>query len=102
MHLVIGPWPRHFPLTISPFSRRLSDPNLCREGSSIPSFSARWRIAFSLRHRRFEIAAILSPDTAAARSWPRHFPFTFSPLHLDFGEKVAPAQFCCTGHNDIE
>jgi hypothetical protein len=31
-----------------------------------------------------------------------YFSFAFSPLHLDFGEKVAPAQFCCTGHNDIE
>ncbi|HEX7566423.1 MAG TPA: hypothetical protein VF396_24695, partial [Bradyrhizobium sp.] len=67
-----GVWLRfllHFALAFSPSStRRLSDPNLCREGSSIPSFSARWRIAFSLRHRRFDIAAILAPNTAAARS----------------------------------
>jgi hypothetical protein len=31
-----------------------------------------------------------------------HLPFAFSPPNLGFGGIVAPAQFCCTGHNDIE
>ncbi|WP_291569653.1 hypothetical protein [Bradyrhizobium sp.] len=33
---------------------------------------------------------------------PHHLAFAFSPPNLGFGGIVAPAQFCCTGHNDIE
>jgi hypothetical protein len=35
-------------------------------------------------------------------TWTRHFPFAFTPLQLDFGGKVALAQFCRTVGNDIE
>ena len=31
-----------------------------------------------------------------------HFPFAFSLPHLDFGGKVAPAQFCRNARNDTE
>jgi hypothetical protein len=31
-----------------------------------------------------------------------YFPFAFSLPHLDFGGKVAPAQFCRNARNDIE
>jgi hypothetical protein len=57
--------------------KRLHDPSPTTRGkvpdfrdgaNAIPSLRARLWIALSLRHNRFEIAAILSPDTPAARS----------------------------------
>src|SRR3981081_2563256 len=42
-----------------------------------------------------------SQNPQARKPFP-HFPFAFSPPHLDFGGKVVQAQFCRTACNDIE